>query len=83
MRDCDMSIDSLFQVAISGGSLKPSEDSLYIVQEPLGVVLVIGPWNYPLICVLPLLHAIAAGSIESRKKEIHVIHRKHCHCEAL
>ena len=34
-----------------------------IVQEPLGVVLVIGPWNYPLQLVLaPLVGAVAAGN---------------------
>ncbi len=33
------------------------------MQEPLGVVLVIGPWNYPLQLVLtPLVGAIAAGN---------------------
>lgn len=34
-----------------------------IVQEPLGVVLIIGPWNYPVQLVLiPLVAAIAAGN---------------------
>jgi aldehyde dehydrogenase (NAD+) len=34
-----------------------------IVREPLGVVLIIGPWNYPLQLVLaPLIGAIAAGN---------------------
>ena len=34
-----------------------------IVREPLGSVLVIGPWNYPLQLVLaPLVAAIAAGN---------------------
>ncbi|WP_415857089.1 aldehyde dehydrogenase family protein, partial [Sinomonas sp. G460-2] len=31
--------------------------------EPLGVVLVLGPWNYPLMLVLaPLVGALAAGN---------------------
>jgi len=35
----------------------------YILHEPLGVVLIIGPWNYPLQLVLaPLVGAIAAGN---------------------
>jgi aldehyde dehydrogenase (NAD+) len=35
----------------------------YIVAEPLGVVLIIGPWNYPLQLLLtPLVGAIAAGN---------------------
>ena len=34
-----------------------------IHREPLGVVLIIGPWNYPLQLVLfPLVGAIAAGN---------------------
>jgi aldehyde dehydrogenase (NAD+) len=39
----------------------PSKSSIY--KEPLGVVLVIGPWNYPLQLLLaPLIGAIAAGN---------------------
>ena len=35
----------------------------YIVQEPLGVVLIIAPWNYPFqLLFLPLAGAIAAGN---------------------
>ncbi len=34
-----------------------------IVREPLGVVLIVGPWNYPIQLVLsPLVGAIAAGN---------------------
>ncbi|HTI24136.1 MAG TPA: aldehyde dehydrogenase family protein [Kutzneria sp.] len=34
-----------------------------VLREPLGVVLVIGPWNYPLQLVLaPLVGALAAGN---------------------
>jgi aldehyde dehydrogenase (NAD+) len=34
-----------------------------VLREPLGVVLVIGPWNYPVQLVLaPLIGAIAAGN---------------------
>jgi aldehyde dehydrogenase (NAD+) len=34
-----------------------------IVREPLGLVLIIGPWNYPIQLVLaPLVAAIAAGN---------------------
>ncbi len=35
----------------------------YIYNEPLGVVLIMGPWNYPLqLIIAPLLGAIAAGN---------------------
>jgi aldehyde dehydrogenase (NAD+) len=35
----------------------------YIVREPLGVVLIIAPWNYPIqLSVEPLVAAIAAGN---------------------
>ena len=37
--------------------------SSFILKEPMGVVLVIGPWNYPLQLLLtPLVGAIAAGN---------------------
>lgn len=35
----------------------------HIVREPLGVVLIIAPWNYPLtLSISPLIGAIAAGN---------------------
>uniref|UniRef100_A0A8C5FP39 Aldehyde dehydrogenase n=1 Tax=Gadus morhua TaxID=8049 RepID=A0A8C5FP39_GADMO len=38
-------------------------DTLYIQPEPLGVVLVIGAWNYPwAVTLFPLIGAIAAGN---------------------
>ena len=40
---------------------QPGKSRIY--HEPLGVVLIIGPWNYPLQLVLaPLVGAIAAGN---------------------
>lgn len=34
-----------------------------IQYDPLGVVLIIGPWNYPFqLCIIPLIGAIAAGN---------------------
>ncbi|XP_068587597.1 aldehyde dehydrogenase family 3 member B1 [Cebidichthys violaceus] len=38
-------------------------DDCFVRREPLGVVLIIGPWNYPLhLLLLPLVSAIAAGN---------------------
>ena len=35
----------------------------YYRYEPLGVVLIIGPWNYPFyLCLAPLVGAVAAGN---------------------
>ena len=37
--------------------------SSFIMSEPLGVVLIISPWNYPLLLLMkPLIGAIAAGN---------------------
>jgi aldehyde dehydrogenase (NAD+) len=37
--------------------------SASVVREPKGVVLVIGPWNYPVyLCLGPLVAAVAAGN---------------------
>ncbi len=37
--------------------------SSFIIKEPLGVVLIIGPWNYPFqLLINPLVGAIAAGN---------------------
>ncbi|XP_076621580.1 aldehyde dehydrogenase type III isoform X4 [Colletes latitarsis] len=38
-------------------------DKIEIRNDPYGVVLIIGPWNYPLqLCLIPMLGAIAAGN---------------------
>uniref|UniRef100_A0A8C6WTK3 Aldehyde dehydrogenase n=1 Tax=Neogobius melanostomus TaxID=47308 RepID=A0A8C6WTK3_9GOBI len=38
-------------------------DTCYVRREPLGVALIIGPWNYPIhLLLLPLVGAIAAGN---------------------
>ncbi len=42
-------------------SLQPASSSMH--REPLGVVLIIAPWNYPALLLLsPLVGAIAAGN---------------------
>ena len=38
-------------------------DTTFIKREPLGVVLIMGAWNYPIqLCILPAIGAIAAGN---------------------
>lgn len=37
--------------------------STFIMHDPLGVVLIVAPWNYPVVlCITPLISAIAAGN---------------------
>ncbi|PWA23093.1 hypothetical protein CCH79_00002379, partial [Gambusia affinis] len=44
-------------------NLMTLSDTVYIQPEPLGVVLIIGAWNYPwAVTVQPLIGAIAAGN---------------------
>ena len=51
----------------------PSASRVY--PEPLGVVLIISPWNYPLLLTLsPLISAIAAGNCAVIKPSRHVPH---------
>uniref|UniRef100_A0A674EHV7 Aldehyde dehydrogenase n=1 Tax=Salmo trutta TaxID=8032 RepID=A0A674EHV7_SALTR len=46
-----------------GKNLATRMDDCFIRREPLGVVLIIGAWNYPLhLILLPLVAAIAAGN---------------------
>ncbi|XP_056263471.1 aldehyde dehydrogenase family 3 member B1 [Pseudoliparis swirei] len=43
-------------------------DDCFVRREALGVVLIIGPWNYPLhLLLLPLVSAIAAGNCAAIK----------------
>lgn len=47
----------------TGTNLLNFPSKSYTVAEPLGVVLIIGPWNYPLqLLFTPLVGAIAAGN---------------------
>nr|XP_020463985.1 aldehyde dehydrogenase family 3 member B1-like [Monopterus albus]XP_020463986.1 aldehyde dehydrogenase family 3 member B1-like [Monopterus albus] len=44
-------------------SLATKLDDCFVQREPLGVVLIIAPWNYPLhLLILPMVGAIAAGN---------------------
>ena len=49
--------------------------SAWIQPEPLGVVLIIGPWNYPFqLMMSPLVGAIAAGNCAVLKPSEHAPH---------
>ncbi|MBC7903165.1 MAG: aldehyde dehydrogenase family protein [Gemmatimonadaceae bacterium] len=49
--------------------------SSFIMQEPLGVVLIIAPWNYPVNLLLaPLVGAIAAGNCVVLKPSEYAAH---------
>uniref|UniRef100_A0A3Q1I6M7 Aldehyde dehydrogenase n=1 Tax=Anabas testudineus TaxID=64144 RepID=A0A3Q1I6M7_ANATE len=44
-------------------NLATKVDDCFVQREPLGVVLIIGAWNYPLqLVLLPMIGAIAAGN---------------------
>jgi aldehyde dehydrogenase (NAD+) len=48
--------------------------SSFIMKEPLGVVLVIAPWNYPLMLLLvPVIGALAAGNCVVLKSSEHAV----------
>lgn len=54
----------LFPLPISLVFQATKLDDCFVRREPLGVVLIIGAWNYPLhLILLPLIGAIAAGTI--------------------
>lgn len=56
-------VDGHFKPETKGGNLLTFFDNLYVKHEPLGVVLVMGAWNYPLLLSLqPAAGAIAAGN---------------------
>jgi aldehyde dehydrogenase (NAD+) len=56
-------LESWMQPAKVSTALVNLPSKSYILSEPLGVVLIIGPWNYPLqLLFTPLAGAIAAGN---------------------
>jgi len=64
--DCDHHIENLDKWAADESvdtpmTLVPASSK--IVSEPLGVALVLGPWNFPYACTIgPAIAAIAAGN---------------------
>ncbi|GAB3016678.1 aldehyde dehydrogenase [Niabella terrae] len=56
-------INALAEPEKVGTDLLNQPGRSYIIREPLGVVLIIAPWNYPFqLALLPLVGAIAAGN---------------------
>ncbi|MEM1251629.1 MAG: aldehyde dehydrogenase [Cyanobacteria bacterium P01_H01_bin.21] len=56
-------------------NLENFPSSAWIQPDPLGVVLIIGPWNYPFqLMVSPLVGAIAAGNCAILKPSEHAPH---------
>ena len=54
-------------------ALKPAR--AFLQAEPLGCVLIIGPWNYPFqLALLPLVSALAAGNAAVLKPSEHAPH---------
>ncbi|XP_047427808.1 aldehyde dehydrogenase family 3 member B1 [Mugil cephalus] len=56
-------VDLLDAAGVCRQNLATKLDDCFVRREPLGVVLIIGPWNYPLQLLLtPLVAAISAGN---------------------
>lgn len=68
-------IDDFVKPENKGKSLLTFFDQVYVQQEPLGTVLVMGAWNYPLLLALqPVAGAIAAGNTVIMKMSEHSPH---------
>ena len=47
---------------------------VYVQREPLGTVLIVGAWNYPLsIPLQPLVGAIAGGEFENERVRVCIV----------
>ncbi|MEA5571814.1 aldehyde dehydrogenase [Calothrix sp. UHCC 0171] len=61
-----------------------SPASAQMIPEPLGVVLIIGPWNYPFqLSLLPLIGAIASGNCAVIKPSEFAPHTSHLVAEII
>ncbi len=58
-----------------GSPINLFPSSSFIYTEPLGIVLIIAPWNYPfMLAIKPLIGAIAAGNCAILKPSEHTPH---------
>lgn len=65
-------VDNFAKPENKPGSFLTFFDKIYVQHEPLGVVLVMGAWNYPLLLSLqPLAGAMAAGNCVIMKMSEH------------
>lgn len=65
-------VDDFVKPENRGKNLLTSCDQVYVKHEPLGTVLVMGAWNYPLLLSLePVAGAIAAGNCVIMKMSEH------------
>ena len=56
-------LDSWMQPERTGTNLVNLPSKSFVMSEPLGVVLIVSPWNYPLqLLFTPMIGAIAAGN---------------------
>merc|ERR1712032_1590358 len=67
-------IDSWVKPKHVKGPLLMFPGSMSIKQEPLGVVLVMGSWNYPFSTMGSVVSAIAAGNAVIMKPSEHSVH---------
>lgn len=66
--DCIANIRRWAQPRKVGTSMVFFKASSYIISDPYGTVLIMGPWNYPFqLAILPLIGAIAAGNCVALK----------------
>ncbi|KAK5969400.1 Aldedh domain-containing protein [Trichostrongylus colubriformis] len=67
MREVDAALKHLEEWNAPVTVAKPSlldadKDEIMLIKEPLGAVLVISPWNFPLLASMPSVAALTAGN---------------------
>jgi aldehyde dehydrogenase (NAD(P)+) len=58
-----LELDSWMDPTYAKKNLLTMMDTVYYYPQPYGVVLIVGPWNFPInLVIIPLVGAIAAGN---------------------